>query len=190
MGTPPYLVLLRVGFAESRCHHQDWCALTAPFHPYQARCTAVIRSVHGPGGLFSVALSLGSPPLDVIQHPALRSPDFPPPAWQRRAIIWSPSSQNDGRCAALCVHSHLVLESGGTNRFGAQYLAIYCCGSIAPERWNNEHKTRQCEIACLVAFAGAVRNQDRLLRYRSGQELWRLCPWPHLTSPLRSERVG
>ena len=92
MGTPPYLVLLRVGFTESRCHHRDWCALTAPFHPYQARCTAIIRSVHGPGGLFSVALSLGSPPLDVIQHPALRSPDFPPPAWQRRAIIWSPSS--------------------------------------------------------------------------------------------------
>ena len=27
--------------------------------------------------LFSVALSLGSPPPDVIRHPALRSPDFP-----------------------------------------------------------------------------------------------------------------
>ncbi|BCS52283.1 hypothetical protein GSVR_05910 [Geobacter sp. SVR] len=31
------------------------------------------------GGLLSVALSLGSPPLDVIQHHALWSPDFPPP---------------------------------------------------------------------------------------------------------------
>ena len=41
MGLPPYLVLLRVGFTESRCHHRDWCALTAPFHPYQARYTAV-----------------------------------------------------------------------------------------------------------------------------------------------------
>ena len=30
------------------------------------------------GGIFSVALSLGSPPLDVIQHLALRSSDFPP----------------------------------------------------------------------------------------------------------------
>lgn len=29
------------------------------------------------GGLFSVALSLGLPPLAVSQHPALRSPDFP-----------------------------------------------------------------------------------------------------------------
>ena len=36
------------------------------------------RSARWPGGLFSVALSLGSPPLDVIQHPALWSPDFPP----------------------------------------------------------------------------------------------------------------
>ena len=79
-GTPPYLVLLRVGFAESRCRHRDWCALTAPFHPYQAQGTLTSQSVCGHGGLFSVALSLGSPPLDVIQHPALRSPDFPLPA--------------------------------------------------------------------------------------------------------------
>ena len=78
-GLPPYLVLLRVGFAESRCHHRDWCALTAPFHPYQARCTAGVRSMHGPGGLFSVALSLGSPPLDVIQHPALAEPGLSSP---------------------------------------------------------------------------------------------------------------
>jgi len=33
------------------------CALTTPFHPYQKN-----------GGIFSVALSLGFPPLDVIQH--------------------------------------------------------------------------------------------------------------------------
>lgn len=43
-----------------------WCALTAPFHP----CRQV-------GGLFSVALSLGSPPPGVTRHPALRSSDFP-----------------------------------------------------------------------------------------------------------------
>jgi len=34
------------------------------------------------GGLFSAALSLGSPPVAVSDHPALRSPDFPPqPGW-------------------------------------------------------------------------------------------------------------
>jgi len=32
------------------------CAFTAPFHPYQV------------GGIFSVALSLGLPLLDIIQH--------------------------------------------------------------------------------------------------------------------------
>jgi hypothetical protein len=42
------------------------------------RCVAASRSTQASGGLFSVALSLGSPPLDVIQHPALWSPDFPP----------------------------------------------------------------------------------------------------------------
>ncbi|TWT54529.1 hypothetical protein Pla22_21760 [Rubripirellula amarantea] len=30
------------------------------------------------GGLLSVALSLASRPVDVINHPVLRSPDFPP----------------------------------------------------------------------------------------------------------------
>ena len=37
------------------------CALTAPFHPYHP-------AKAGDGGLFSVALSLGSPPPDVIRH--------------------------------------------------------------------------------------------------------------------------
>ncbi len=32
------------------------------------------------GGLLSVALALASRPVDVIDHPALRSPDFPPAA--------------------------------------------------------------------------------------------------------------
>ncbi|MFT5501894.1 MAG: hypothetical protein ACI88G_002034 [Woeseiaceae bacterium] len=45
------------------------CALTAPFHPYLG-----LRS----GGIFSVALSMGSHPPGVTWRPALRSPDFPP----------------------------------------------------------------------------------------------------------------
>ncbi len=36
------------------------------------------------GGMFSVALSLGSPPLGVTQHPALWSSDFPPPGFNPR----------------------------------------------------------------------------------------------------------
>jgi len=47
-----------------------WCALTAPFQ----HCHETLRPF---GVFFSAALSVGSPPLDVIQHPALWSSDFP-----------------------------------------------------------------------------------------------------------------
>ena len=47
------------------------CALTAPFHPYLA-------TGKWPGGILSVALSVGSRPPGVTWHPALWSPDFPP----------------------------------------------------------------------------------------------------------------
>src|SRR5215471_16138156 len=45
------------------------CALTAPFHPYLPLLA---------GGMFSVALSVGSRLPGVTWHPAQRSPDFPP----------------------------------------------------------------------------------------------------------------
>jgi hypothetical protein len=53
------------------------CALTAPFHPCRANLAPFGL---GPafGGLFSVALSVGSPRLAVSQHLALWSSDFPP----------------------------------------------------------------------------------------------------------------
>jgi hypothetical protein len=59
-------------------HPERWCALTAPFHPYL--CPKAI------GGLFSVALSFGSPRLAVSQHPALRSPDLPRHDRSRAAV--------------------------------------------------------------------------------------------------------
>ena len=55
----PYSVLLPVGFALPRPLPAARCALTAPFHPCLPERT---------GGLLSVALSLGSPPPDVIRH--------------------------------------------------------------------------------------------------------------------------
>ncbi len=54
-------------------HPGRWCALTAPFHPYLCGPEPAI------GGLFSVALTCGSPRLAVSQHPALWSPDLPRP---------------------------------------------------------------------------------------------------------------
>src|SRR5882672_303350 len=90
------------GLPSFQCHHWNWCALTAPFHPYHGTACGLLsaawrqatsgHAARRPGGLFSVALSLGSPPLDVIQHPALWSPDFPPLAVRQGGIICSPSS--------------------------------------------------------------------------------------------------
>ncbi|CUW38590.1 protein of unknown function [Magnetospirillum sp. XM-1] len=68
------MVLLLVGFAVPLPLPVARCALTAPFHPY-----LLPDRSPGTGGLLSVALSLGSPPPDVIRHrvsvePGLSSP--------------------------------------------------------------------------------------------------------------------
>jgi len=60
----PYSVLLPVGFTVPRLLPAARCAFTAPFHPY----------LRDEGGLLSVALSLGSPPPDVIRHRASVEP--------------------------------------------------------------------------------------------------------------------
>ena len=75
IGGPPHLPLCDLapgGVYRAGRSPDRWCALTAPLHPYPRR-----------GWYVSVALSSGSPPLGITQHPALRSPDFPrasPPA--------------------------------------------------------------------------------------------------------------
>jgi hypothetical protein len=72
----PYLVLLPVGFAVPLPLPVARWALTPPFHP--------CRPGNRAGGLFSVALSLGSPPPAVNRHrvsvePGLSSPNGCPP---------------------------------------------------------------------------------------------------------------
>ena len=56
-------------------HPGNWCALTAPFHPYPITSR---RTGKLPGGILSVALSFALPRLHVMKHPALRCSDFPP----------------------------------------------------------------------------------------------------------------
>jgi hypothetical protein len=85
---PPYLVLLRMGFAVPSALPRPRCALTAPFHP--CLCLAAI------GGLFSVALSVAlgdganhrSLRPAVSRHPALWSPDFPLHCRSGTATVW------------------------------------------------------------------------------------------------------
>jgi len=61
----PYLALLQMGFTKPTSH-----LAAGELLPH--RFTLTIS-----GGLISVALSLGFPPLGVTKHPALWSPDFP-----------------------------------------------------------------------------------------------------------------
>ena len=84
----PYLVLLPVGFTVPLLSPGARCALTAPFHP--------CRLGRGPaGGLFSVALSLGSPPAAVGRHRVSAEPGLSSPAEGRKAT-------GSGRPAGWC----------------------------------------------------------------------------------------
>jgi hypothetical protein len=73
----PYSVLLPVGLAVPLMLPSARCALTAPFHPYRRRTA---------GGLFSVALSLGSPPPDVIRHRVSMEPGLSSASREATAI--------------------------------------------------------------------------------------------------------
>ena len=84
-----------------------WCALTAPFHPYRATSRRGLKVPRG--GLLSVALSRTLRPADVIGHPVLRSPDFPPAAFA-----------TGGRPARLKTMSH---DSGKTLPWGQGFAS-------------------------------------------------------------------
>ena len=65
------------------------------------------------GGMFSVALSLGSPPVAVSDHPALWSSDFPPAmGFPRRAIPRPPSAtyRNMGERAPFPLIFYLLID--------------------------------------------------------------------------------
>src|SRR5260370_13520101 len=69
----PYSVLLPVGFAVPPPLPEARCALAAPFHP----CRGIFTPRRS---AFSVALSLGSPPPDVIRHRMSMEPGLSSPA--------------------------------------------------------------------------------------------------------------
>ena len=89
----PYSVLLPVGFALPPWLPKPRCAFTAPFHPFPP---APAFQPKPWGGLFSVALSLGSPPPAVSRHripvePGLSSRARAPAAVQPsgRGGVWT-----------------------------------------------------------------------------------------------------
>ena len=72
-----YLVLLRTGFAELAASPRQLVGSYPTFSPLPRICGAVCFCGTGPR----------SPPLDVIQCPALWSPDFPPPGIRPATMI-------------------------------------------------------------------------------------------------------
>ena len=81
-----YLVLLRMGFTKLSRSPGKLVSSYLTFSPLPR------ETAHKPasqGGMFSVALSLGSPPVAVSDHPALWSSDFPPIREAGPAIIQS-----------------------------------------------------------------------------------------------------
>ncbi len=99
---PPYLVLLRVGFALPAALLRRRCALTAPFHPYlslAARAVCFLWHFPSNGPAYK---SAGALP-DVIRHTALRSSDFPPVS--RRATVRSGCQQIHYSAGRKCKQS-------------------------------------------------------------------------------------
>ena len=86
----PYSVLLPVGFTLPPLSPGARCALTAPFHP-------CLRS--RAGGLFSVALSLGSPPPAVSRHRIPVEPGLSSTP-EGAAAVQPPDGSGFGRAAA------------------------------------------------------------------------------------------
>ena len=76
-----YLVLLRMGFTKLSRSPGKLVSSYLAFSP--------LPLLKRRGGIFSVALSLGSPPVAVSDHPALWSSDFPPLRSPGPAIIRS-----------------------------------------------------------------------------------------------------
>ena len=77
-------VLHRMRLPCHSCHQK--CGELLPRH-FTLTCIAA-------GGILSAALSVAFPRLDVIQHPALRCPDFPPAGFIPPAVIRYPFVRN------------------------------------------------------------------------------------------------
>src|SRR5689334_1894370 len=84
----PYLVLLPVGFAVPLALPLARWALTPPFHPCLPYSSKRARPT---GGLFSVALSLGSPPPAVSRHRVSVEPGLSSPRGCSRSAAIRPS---------------------------------------------------------------------------------------------------
>jgi len=137
----PCLALLPVGFAEP---HRSPGALVVS-------CTTVspLPRLSGPGpsgrgGLFSVALSRGSPRVGVTHHRALRSPDVPRRQWRTTldATAW-PTHPPDQ----------------GTPRRSVGVRAVGCAQMSVGIPTTATSRSPSCHIRTMLTEAGATRTE-------------------------------
>ncbi len=161
-------------------HPADWWALTPPFHPYPP-------GSHPAGGIFSVALSLRSPPVAVSDLPALRCPDFPPrmlsaaaachPAAPPRNIILNIGAAVLFFVRRLLKNSNLIQaaqKAPDARRQGARNEAYFVCTPQLPQTMT----TKQMEF-----FEQPVKRRVTWRAYlwprSQGRQLWSSSLWGH-----------
>jgi len=101
-------------------HSSCWWALTPPFHPYL---------FFQKGGLFSVALSLRSPPVVVNDLPVLRCPDFPPRAITARRGHPVPSAILDNIYCRWYIRAGRILLLYAVYRLVCKLIGVLVPGS-------------------------------------------------------------
>jgi len=96
---------------------------TPPVRSYRTISPLPASAEASAGGIFSVALSIGSPRLVVNEHAALRSPDFPPRYAQGNHLADSTASIPDARETGLlpCCYNKATLPSLARERLRAHY---------------------------------------------------------------------
>ena len=84
------------------------------------------------GGLFSVALSLTSRPVDVIDHPILWSPDFPP------VVPWTTSDRPTHSQPAFQNDRLSEFRQGSPLAQLSEHRKIGAATLVVPSRWQTE----------------------------------------------------
>jgi len=128
----PLLTLLRVGFTEP----------TGSLRPLVVSYTTVspLPPARG-GGLFSVALSRGSPRVGVTDHPALWSPDFP----RHRAAVPRPSGRLPFfRFYVLCACPPAVRRRSQDTRWPVSLRERTTIGPSLKQWISHRHATSRC----------------------------------------------
>ena len=111
--TLPYLVLLQVGFTlPPMLPPATRCALTAPFHPYP------VHPEGCPGGIFSVALSVGSRPPGVTCTLPCGARTFLPPRAASDCLTGSGGFMREMACKRK--------GQAGQQSIGAGQIAAIC----------------------------------------------------------------